>query len=70
MKKSKRKKIPTDKRKRKHDNPKLMGCRKSGSKREVHNNISLPQEIRKLLNKQPNFTPKVTREKRTNKTQS
>ena len=57
MKKSKRKKIPTDKRKRKHDNPKLMGCRKSGSKREVHNNISLPQEIRKLLNKQPNFTP-------------
>ena len=31
---------------------------------------SLPQETRKISNKQPNLTPKGTRERRTNKTQS
>ena len=35
-----------------------MGCSKSSSKREVYSNTILPQEIRKTLNKQPNFTPK------------
>ena len=40
-----------------------MGCSKSGSKREVYNNTILPQEIRKISNKQSNFTPKGTREK-------
>ena len=33
---------------------------KSSSKREVYSNTILPQEIRKTLNRQPNFTPKTT----------
>ena len=37
-----------------------MGCSKSSSKREVYSNTTLPQEKRKMLNKQPNFTPKTT----------
>ena len=37
-----------------------MGCSKSSSKREVYNNAILPQETRKTLNRQPNFTPKAT----------
>ena len=34
-----------------------MGCSKSSSKREVYSNTILPQETRKTLNSQPNFTP-------------
>ena len=41
-----------------------MGCTKSSAKREFHTNTSLPQEIRKTLNKQPKLTPKVTRKRR------
>ena len=37
-----------------------MGCSKSSSKREVYSNTILPQETRKPLNRQPNFTPKTT----------
>ena len=37
-----------------------MGCSKSSSKREVYSNTFLPQETRKTLNRQPNFTPKTT----------
>ena len=37
-----------------------MGCSKSSSKKEVYSNKILPQEIRKTLNRQPNFTPKAT----------
>ena len=37
-----------------------MGCSKSSSKREVYSNTILPQEARKTLNRQPNFTPKAT----------
>ena len=37
-----------------------MGCRKSSSKREVYSNTILPQETRKTLNQQHNFTPKTT----------
>ena len=40
------------------------------SKREVYSNTSLPQETRTISNKQSNLTPKGTRERRTNKTQS
>ena len=47
-----------------------MGCSKSSSKREVYSNTILPKEIRKISNKQSNLTPKGTRERRTNKTQS
>ena len=61
-------KIPRDKWKWKHDDPKLTGCSKSSSKMEVYSNIILPQETRKVSNKQPNLTPKATRERRTNKT--
>ena len=63
-------KIPADKWKWKHDDPrKSMRCSKSSSKREVYSDANLPQETRKISNKQPNLTPKATRE-RTNKTQS
>ena len=44
----------------KHDNSKPMGCNKSSSKREVYRNTILPQETRKALNRQPNFTPETT----------
>ena len=39
-----------------------MGCRKSSPKRGVYSNSILPQETRKVSNKQPNLTPKATRE--------
>ena len=41
-----------------------MGCSKSSSKREVYSNTILPQETRKTLNTQPNFTPKTTGKKK------
>ena len=44
-----------------------MGCSKSSSKREVYSNTSVPQETRKISNKQPNLTPKAIRERRTTK---
>ena len=47
-----------------------MGHSKSSPKKEVYGNIILPQEIRKISNKQPNFTLKATRERRSSKTQS
>ena len=44
-----------------------MGCIKSSSKREVYSNTILPQETRKISNKQAKLTPKAIRE-RTKKT--
>ena len=44
-----------------------MGFLKSSAKREVHINTSLQQQIRKTSNKQPNFTCKATRKRRTPK---
>ena len=41
-----------------------MGCSKSSSKREAYSTTTLPQERRKTWNRQPNFTPKTTEEKR------
>ena len=58
------KKMPRDKWKWKQDNPKQ--CSKSSS---VYSNTNLPQEMRKISNKQPNPTPKLIR-KRTNTKQS
>jgi len=49
----------------KHDNSKPMGCSKSSPKREVYSNTILPQETRKTLNRQPNFTLKTTGKRRT-----
>ena len=63
-------KIPRDKWQWKKDNPKLMGCSKSSSKRQVYSNTILPQETTNISIKQYNLTPKGTRERRTNKTQS
>ena len=42
------------------DNSKSMECSKSSSKREAYSNTILPQETRKMSNRQPNFTPKTT----------
>ena len=42
------KKIPRDKWKWKHNDPKPMGCSKSSSKREVYSNKILPQETIKI----------------------
>ena len=61
-------KKPRNKWHQKHNNPKSMGCSKSSSKREVHNNSISPQKTRKTSNKQPDFTPKATT-KRTKKSQ-
>ena len=44
-----------------------MGCSESSSKREVYRNTILPQETRKTSNRQPNFTPKTTGKRKTNK---
>ena len=44
-----------------------MGCSKSSTKREVYSYTSLPQETRKISNKQSNLTPKGTRGRRTTK---
>ena len=41
-----------------------MGCSKSNPKREFYSNTILPQETRKTLNRQPNFTPKTTGKKK------
>ena len=38
---------------------KPMGYSKRRSKKEVYSNTILPQETRKTLNRQPNFTPKT-----------
>ena len=47
----------------KYNIPKHVGCSKSNPKREVHNNKCLPQETRKISNKQPNLTSQGTSEK-------
>jgi len=47
-----------------------MACRKSSCQREVYSNTALSEETAKVSNKQPNLTPKATRERKTNKTQS
>ena len=54
----------------KHDNSKPMACSKKSSKREVYSNTILPREIRKTLNRQPNFTPKTTGKRRTKNPQN
>ena len=47
-----------------------MGCSKSSSKGEVHNDSGLPQKTRKTSSKQPNLPPKRIRRRTTSKTQS
>ena len=43
----------------------LLDTAKSCPNRRVCSNTILPQETRKTLNRQPNFTPKTTRKRRT-----
>ena len=47
-----------------------MECSKSFFQREVYSQTNLPQEIGKISNRQPNFTPEGIREKRKSKIQS
>ena len=54
----------------KHNTPKLMEYSESSSMREVSRNKCLLKERRKILNKQPNFTPHGARKSRQRKTQS
>ena len=44
-----------------------MGCSKSSPKKEFYSNTIIPQEARETLNRQPNFTPKTTRKRKTKK---
>ena len=44
-----------------------MECNKSISNREVYSDTSLPQQTRKISNKQPKLTSKATRENIKNK---
>ena len=45
-----------------------MGCSKNSSKREIYSNTTLPQETRKGLTRQANFTPKIAGKRGTKKT--
>ena len=68
-------KLPIDKRKWKHNQPKPMGHSRSSSKMEVYSNKRYlrkqkNKKQKKPSNKQPNITTKPTRERRTNKTQN
>ena len=47
-----------------------MGCSKSSPKSKVYNNTVLPQETRKTWNRQPNFTPKTTGQRKTKNPQN
>lgn len=49
---------------------KSMGCSKSSYKRKVYSYTDLLQEAGKIPDKQSKFTPKETRKRGTNKTQS
>ena len=43
---------------------KTYGMQQSSSKREVYSDTILPQETRKTLNREPNFTTKTTDKRR------
>ena len=68
--KRKIKKISQNKWQWKHDNSKPMGYSKNSYKREIYSNAILPQETRKTMNRQPNFTPKATGKRITKKNHS
>ena len=61
------KKISRNKWQWKYDNSKPIGFSKSSPKREVYRNTILPQETRRRLNRQPNFTPTTIGQRRTEK---
>ena len=45
----------------------MWSCSKSSFNRKIYSNTILPQETRKISNKQPYLTPKATRERTTTK---
>ena len=47
----------------KHDGPTPLGCSKSSPKRKVY--TGLPQEATKMLNKQPDITPRELEKEQT-----
>ena len=49
---------------------KIYGMQQSGSKREVYSNTVLHQQTWKITNKQPIFTSKVTKERRTSENEN
>ena len=51
------------KKKKKRQWSKTVRCSESNSKKRVCSNTILPQERRKISNKQPKLTPKATRER-------
>ena len=63
-------KLPRNKWQWKHNDLNPMGFTKSSSKKEVYSNTVLPQETRKISNKQPNLTPKAVRERTTTTTKN
>ena len=48
--------------------PKTYGMQQKHFKGDFYSNIILPQETRKISNKQSDFTPKAIRERRTKNT--
>ena len=63
-------KTPRDKWTWKHNLPKSMRHNKSSFKREVYSDTGLPQETRKISDKQCNYTPNGTRKRKRNRAQS
>ena len=49
---------------------KIYGMQKKKFKERVYSDAGLPEEMRKISNKQPNLPPKGIRKRRTNKAQS
>ena len=43
---------------------KIYGYSKSSSKKEIYSDTDLPQETRKISNKQPNLIPRSSRDKK------
>ena len=62
--------MPQKKNEKENNFKKSMGCSKSSSKRKFHTNSGLPQEARKISNKQPDFPSKRIRKMTTNKCQN
>ena len=60
-------KIPRNKWQWKHATQNLWDAEKEVLRRKPIANTILPQETRKISNKQPKLTPKATRERRTKK---
>ena len=63
-------KIPWDKWNSKWHFSKSVWCSKSSLKRKAYSNTGLPQETRKILNKQPNLPSKWIRTGRTDEMKS